>query len=88
MTFTETIAEGVLVDSLEVIRDEIAHDLSVCESMRDKAALYLRLADVMERLEAAKPEPVRGDAVDEIAARRAARRSGTAEGSARAKRPS
>ena len=34
MTFTETIAEGVLVDSLEVIRDEIAHDLSVCESMR------------------------------------------------------
>lgn len=88
MTFRDTIAAGDLLGSLEATRNEIAADLEACESMRDKAALYLRLADVLARIEQSKPEPVRGDAVDEIAARRAARRSGTPEGSTRAKRPS
>jgi hypothetical protein len=54
--------------------------------MRDKAALYLRLADVLRTLEELRPETVKGDAVDEIAARRASRRAGTAKGSALPKR--
>lgn len=87
-SFPDVIASGDYLASLEATRDQIASDLAACESMRDKAALYLRLADVMQRLEAVKPEPVRGDSIDEIAARRAARRAGPAEGEARAQRSS
>jgi len=78
-SFSTVIASGDLQRSLEATRDQIARDLEVCESMRDKAALYLRLSDVLQRLEDVKPEQVKaGDPVDEVAARRAARRAGTA----------
>ena len=85
-SFTEVITSGDYLASLEATRDAIAADLAVCESMRDKAALYLRLSDVLAKIEEAKPRTARGDTVDEIAARRAARRSGAAQDSARAKR--
>lgn len=85
-SFTEVITSGDYLASLEAIRDAIAADLAVCESMRDRAALYLRLSDVMAKIEDARPRPARGDVIDEIAARRAARRSGAAQDSARAKR--
>ena len=85
-SFTEVITSGDYLASLEATRDAIAADLAVCESMRDKAALYLRLSDVLAKLEEAKPQTARGDVVDEIAARRAARRSGAAQDPARAKR--
>lgn len=78
--YRDTIAAGNYLASLQATRDQIAADLGDCESMRDKAALYLRLADVMERIEAAKPVEQKGDAVDEIAKRRAARRAGSAAG--------
>ena len=81
------IADGALLPSLERIRDEIAADLDACESMRDKAALYLRMADVLARIEDAKPAEQKGDAVDEIAKRRAARRAVASEGPARANHP-
>lgn len=74
------------LDSLRAARDEIAADLQVCESMRDKAALYLRLSDVLAKIEDVKPQESKGDAVDEIAARRAARRAGPGAGSSRAER--
>jgi hypothetical protein len=84
-SFSETLAGGELLASLEALRDEIAADLDVCDSMRDKAALYLRLVDVLARVEEARPIQSKGDAVDEIAARRAARRSGTSAYPSRAK---
>jgi hypothetical protein len=84
--FAEVVRAGVTIASLEAMRDQIAADLELCEAMRDKAALYLRLADVLRTLEELRPETVKGDAVDEIAARRASRRAGTAKGSARPKR--
>ena len=87
-SFAEVVAAGQTVASLEAMRDQIAADLQHCDSMRDKAALYLRLADVLKTIEELRPETVKGDSVDEIAARRAARRSGPAARTPRAKRSS
>ena len=82
-TFVETLKGGQTLASLEALRDAIGADLEVCESMRDRAALYLRLADVLARIEEARPEQVSGDVVDEIASRRAARRAGSAANTSR-----
>lgn len=87
-TYADVIAAGVYLASLEATRDQIAADLDGCESMRDKASLYLRLADVLERIESARPVEQKGDAVDEIAKRRAARRSSSTTGEARTERSS
>lgn len=85
--YVDAVKSGDLLAALEATRDQIAADLEVCESMRDKAALYARLTDVLARIEAVRPPVAKGDAVDEIAARRVARRAGPAKGSSRAKRP-
>jgi uncharacterized protein HemX len=82
-TFSEVVRAGETLSTLEAIRDQIAADLQACESMRDKAALYLRLADVLKTIDEIRPAVVKGDAVDEIAARRAARRAGAASRAAR-----
>lgn len=82
----EVAAGGDTLATLESMRDQIARDLDGCESMRDKAALYLRLADVVKTIQEIRPAGVEGDSVDEIAARRAARRSGAAARPSRAKR--
>ncbi len=84
-SFTEVIRAGETLTSLEALRDQIAGDLGRCESMRDKAALYLRLSDTLARIEELRPNTVKGDTVDEIAARRAARRAGPAPRPPRAK---
>jgi hypothetical protein len=86
--FAEVVRAGVTIASLEAMRDQIAADLQACESMRDKAALYLRLADVLRTLEELRPQIVKGDSVDEIAARRSARGAGPAARAARANRSS
>lgn len=82
------VAAGNTLASLEAMRDQIASDLELCEQMRDKAALYLRLADVLKTIDDLRPPAVEGDTVDEIAARRAHRRSGTAARPSRTKRSS
>lgn len=85
-SFAQVVAAGQTLPALEAMRDQIAADLQSCESMRDKAALYLRLADVLKTLEELRPPTMKGDTVDEIAARRAARRAGPAPRASRAKR--
>lgn len=85
-TFSEVVAAGETVAAMEAMRDQIAADLQACESMRDKASLYLRLADVLKTIDELRPQTVKGDSVDEIAARRAARGAGPAARPARAKR--
>lgn len=85
-TFSEVVAAGETLASLEAMRDQIAADLQSCESMRDKAALYLRLDGALKSIDELRPATVKGDAVDEIAARRAARRSVPTPGAARANR--
>lgn len=88
MTDLSAVSSGDYIAALEVTRDAIVADLQTCESMRDKAALYSRLESTLKLIEAAKPPEQKGDAVDEIAARRAARRAGAAKGAGRAKRTS
>jgi len=83
-TFSEVVAAGETLAAMEAMRDQIAADLQACESMRDKASLYLRLADVLKTIDELRPVAVKGDAVDEIAARRSARRSVASPGAARA----
>lgn len=84
-SFSEIVRAGETLPTLEAIRNQIVADLEACDSMRDKAALYLRLADVLKTIDELRPVAVKGDAVDEIAARRAARRAGPATHPARAK---
>lgn len=86
-SFFESVSGSDQLAALCAVRDEITRDLEACESMRDKAALYLRLTDVLDKIQALRPPEKKGDAVDEIAARRSARRSGSAAGASRAKRP-
>jgi hypothetical protein len=87
-SFPDVIKSGEMVASVEAMRDQIAADIASCESMRDKAALYTRLAQTLDRLHELKPETPKGDAIDEIAARRASRRPVASARQARTKRSS
>lgn len=75
MALSETLAQGDTLASLEAVRDQISADLDVCESMRDRASLYLRLQDILTKIEDLKPRETAGDKLDELAARRAQRRA-------------
>ena len=88
MTDLSAVSTGDYLAGLEATRDAIVADLRVCESYRDRASLYNRLESVMKLIKEAKPVEQKGDAVDEIAARRAARRAGAAKASGRTKRSS
>lgn len=84
------VADGDRLKSLRALRDRLAADLDVCESMRDVAALSQRLMDVLAQIaavEAEKPEK-QGTALDELAARRRAAGLPDASGEARASRGS
>lgn len=86
MSDLSAVSSGDYLAGLQATRDAIVADLRACESMRDKAALYNRLESVMKLINDAQPPEQKGDAVDEIAKRRAARRSRTATASDRSKR--
>ena len=88
MTDLSAVTSGDYLAALEATRDAIVADLGACESMRDKAALYNRLESTLKLIKDAKPAEQKGDAVDEIAKRRAARRSRTPAAAGRAKRSS
>ena len=88
MTDLSAITSGDYLAALEATRDAIVADLQACESMRDKAALYNRLESTLKLIKDAKPAEQKGDAVDEIAQRRAARRTSAAKSPSRAKRSS
>lgn len=85
-SFSDVVGSGDTLAALEAMRDQIAADLLDCDAKRDKAALYLRLADTLARIEELRPDTAKGDTVDEIAARRAARRAGPASRPPRANR--
>lgn len=86
-SLSESLKSLDMLTGLECLRDEIALDLEQCQAMRDKAALYARLVDVLARIEALRPVQSKGDVVDEIASRRAARRSGSSAYSSRTANP-
>lgn len=78
------LASDDYLTALKATRDAIVADLQACESMRDKAAFYARLESTLRLIESAKPAEQKGDVVDEIAKRRAARRSRPAAAAGRA----
>jgi len=86
MTTSDKPSDRLL--ALEALRDTLAASIAACESMRDLASLSREYRAVMAEIAELAPPEQKGDAVDEIAQRRAARRAGAATGQGRAKRPS
>lgn len=72
------------LDDLTTLRDDLRAWMD--EAPADhKAALVAQYRATLAEIDELSPKEAVGDSVDEIAARRAARRSGTAKGSGRAK---
>ena len=88
MTLSEAAATGDRLRALRALRDSLAGDLDLCESLRDKASLSQRFMDVLSQIaEAEKAEPEKaGTALDELAKRRRGTGLPNAAGSTRAPR--
>jgi hypothetical protein len=82
----ESAASGDHLATLRDLRDHLAEALIDCDSKRDVAALAGRLQAVLDQISALEPKEPAGDGIDEIARRRAARRSSTAARQSRAER--
>lgn len=77
----ETVAAAVQstrLNGLVALRDTLARSIDSCDSMRDLAALSRQLTDVLAQIAALDAGSGEGDELDEIAARRASRGSGSA----------
>lgn len=85
MSVHEHATSGDRLKTLQALRDHLARAIDDCDSLRDLAALAGRLQSVLEEIAELAPPEQKGDAVDEIAQRRNARRQ-AASGAARAKR--
>ncbi|MEV1331136.1 hypothetical protein AB0J20_16340 [Micromonospora costi] len=85
MSLHESATSGDRLKTLQTLRDHLASAIDDCDSLRDLAALSGRLQSVLEEIAELAPPEQKGDAVDEIAQRRNARRS-AAPGKPRAKR--
>lgn len=83
---SESAGTGDRLAALRDLRDLLAASIEACESMRDLAALSARLQSVLGEIAELEPQKAVGDGIDEIAQRRASRRSGPAKSPARAKR--
>lgn len=88
MALSESAASGSRLTALQDLRDILARRIEACDSMRDLAALTGRMQAVLAEIDELSPKEAVGDSIDEIAARRAARRSGPAKGPGRAKQNS
>lgn len=88
MSLHESAVSGDRLETLRDLRDLIARQLEACDSMRDLAALSGRLQSVLAEIATLQPAEAKGDTIDEIAARRVARRAGSTESPARSKRSS
>ena len=84
----ESAESGDRLKALCDLRDLLARQIEGCDSLRDLAALSGRFQAVLAEIAELEPKKAVGDGIDEITARRAARRSGAAKGSSRAKRSS
>jgi len=85
---SESAAAGDRLQTLRDLRDLLAQQIQSCDSLRDLSSLSGRLQAVLAEIADLEPKKAEGDGVDEIAARRAARRSSPTKGSTRAKRSS
>lgn len=85
---SESAASGDQLQTLRDLRDLLASQIESCYSLRDLASLSGRLQAVMDQVAALEPKKAEGDGIDEIANRRAARRTAPAKASGRTKRTS
>lgn len=85
---TEAANTNRRLDALIAMRDRLARAIDDCDSMRDLPALTRQMADVLVQIERVSPPEEKGDAVDEIAKRRSARRAGSTPGASRSERSS
>jgi len=83
---TESAESGDRLATLRDLRDLLAKQIQGCDSLRDLASLSGRLQSVLDQIAELEPQKSEGDGVDEIAARRSARRSVPAKSSTRSKR--
>src|SRR5690349_2872521 len=79
----QAASTGDRLRALVALREKLAGAIDGCESLRDLPPLSARLSDVLAQIETLSPKVEVGDAVDEITARRAARRSSATKGSSR-----
>lgn len=86
MSLAEYAESGDRLGALRALRDLLAREIQTCESSRDLASLSGRFQAVMDQIAELEPKKAEGDGIDEIAHRRAARRTGNPKGPARAKR--
>lgn len=86
MSVLSAAQSGERLKALIALRDSLAQSIDDCESLRDLAALSRQLTDVLKQIDELEPDVKAGDPVDELAARRAARRASAAKGKGRASR--
>jgi hypothetical protein len=79
-------AQTSRIAGLEVLRDTLARSIEGCDSLRDMASLSGRLQSVLAEIDELRPPDKKGDAIDEIASRRASRGSVAGKSAPRAKR--
>lgn len=72
---TESASSGDRLAALRDLRDVLALAITECDSKRDMAALSGRFQSVLEEIAKLEGPKETGDGIDEIAQRRAARRS-------------
>lgn len=73
------------LDDLKQLREDLLDWMGEAPADR-KAALVAQFRATLAEIDELSPKEQAGDSIDEIAARRAARRSGPAKGAGRAKR--
>lgn len=84
MSLLDAASSGDRLATLEALRDQIALLIGSSESARDVAALSGQMTQVLKQIEEIKErKPSEVSAVDEIAARRKARRRPLKNGAAR-----
>lgn len=86
MSLHESATSGDRLATLSDLRDLLARNIEACDSLRDLAALSGRMQAVLKEIDELSPKEAAGDGIDEIAKRRAARRSRPAPSESRAKR--
>jgi uncharacterized membrane protein len=86
MGLAESAASGDRLAALRDLRDLLAAQIEACDSLRDLASLSGRLQSVLDEIDKLEGPKESGDAIDEIAQRRAARGASTGSGSVRASR--
>ena len=88
MTLLESAESGNRLDTLRDLRDVLARNIQSCDSLRDLSSLTGRMQSVLAEIDELTPKDPVGDGIDEIAARRSARRAGPAKGEGRSQRSS